>query len=187
MNETTGYANYIDRASFIDFFLLNELSNNVDGYRISTWLTKDKNDKLKMGPIWDFNLAFGNANYCNGSATNTWAYRFNERCPNDIWHVPFWWSRLLEDPAFVTELKERWIVWRANVLSETAIMNKIDSYVTQMRNSGSLDENFNTWPVIGTFVWPNDFIGDSYEDEVDYLKRWISDRLSWMDGAIAGL
>jgi hypothetical protein len=61
-----GYSKYIDVDSFVDFFILNELSNNVDGYRLSTWLVKDKNELLSIGPIWDFNLAFGNANYCGG-------------------------------------------------------------------------------------------------------------------------
>ncbi len=85
-----GYSAYINVPSFIDFFILNELSNNVDGYRLSTWLVKDKNEKLKMGPIWDFNLAFGNANYCGGANTDVWAYKFNERCPGDFWVLSRW-------------------------------------------------------------------------------------------------
>lgn len=182
-----GYQNYIETESFVDFFLLTELANNVDGYRISTWLTKDKNEKLKMGPIWDFNLAFGNANYCGGGQANVWTYRFNERCPEDFWQVPFWWERLLEDPAFVLQLQERWETLRASTFAEGNILNKIDSYTAQMNTSGSITTNFDTWPVLGLFVWPNNFIGTSYPEEVDYLKDWISERLSWMDGAIANL
>ncbi len=111
-----GYANYMDVASFIDFFLLNELSNNVDGYRLSTFMYKNKNEKLKMGPVWDFNLAFGNADYCAGGESNVWAYKFNERCPGDFWTVPFWWERLLEDPAFVLQLQQRWTELRSGLL-----------------------------------------------------------------------
>jgi hypothetical protein len=66
MDANLGYEAYIDVPSFIDFFLLNEISNNVDAYRLSTFMHKDKSGKLKMGPIWDFNLAFGNADYCGG-------------------------------------------------------------------------------------------------------------------------
>lgn len=182
-----GYAAYIDTESFIDFFLLNELSSNVDGYRISTWLTKDKNGKLKMGPIWDFNLAFGNANYCDGAATDIWAYRFNERCSNDIWQVPFWWERLMEDPAFITQLQNRWTTLRASSFSEGFILGNIDSYVSQLETAGAIENNFDTWDVIGTFVWPNDFIGDSYEEEITYLKNWINERLQWLDTQISSL
>ena len=103
-----GYAKYINIESFIDFFLLNEVSNNIDAYRLSTFMYKDKNGKLAMGPIWDFNLAFGNVNYCGGDLTNVWAYKFNERCSDDQWQIPFWWERLLQDPAFVEQLKQRW-------------------------------------------------------------------------------
>lgn len=182
-----GYANYINTETFIDFFLLNEFSNNVDGYRISTWITKDKNEKLSMGPVWDFNLAFGNANYCSGGATDVWAYRFNERCPGDLWQVPFWWSRLLEDPAFVTQLQARWTALRATTFSEGAIMSRIDGYVDQMETGGSINTNFVAWPVLGTYVWPNNFVGNTYNAEVNYLKDWISDRLEWMDGAVIDL
>lgn len=182
-----GYANYIDVDSFIDFFLLNELSNNVDGYRLSTWLTKDKNEKLKMGPIWDFNLAFGNANYCSGGNPNVWAYKFNERCPQDFWLTPFWWDRLLEDPNFVSQLKQRWSELRAGTFSESNILGKIDAYDLELTNAGAINENFDKWSVLGTYIWPNNFIGNSHDEEVDYLKNWVSDRLSWLDTSISGL
>jgi len=186
-NPETGYAAYIDIESFIDFFLLNELSNNVDGYRLSTYMYKDKNEKLKMGPIWDFNLAFGNADYCGGGETNVWAYRFNERCSTDIWLVPFWWDRLLQDPAFVQQLKERWTALRGTVFSESAVLSKIDTYADTLEKADAVQSNFDQWPVLGTYIWPNNFIGKSYNEETDYLKGWVSDRTVWLDGAIEGL
>ncbi|MDB4225980.1 CotH kinase family protein [bacterium] len=184
---TSGYNSYIDTQSFIDFFLLNELSNNVDGYRLSTWLVKDKNEKLKMGPIWDFNLAFGNANYCSGGETNVWAYKFNERCSGDIWQIPFWWDRFLEDPAFVLQLKTRWLELRGNQLSNTAIFEKIDTYLETLMVSNSIEENFEKWPVLGQYIWPNNFVGNTYTEEKDYLVNWIDNRLSWLDSEISGL
>jgi hypothetical protein len=182
-----GYRAYIDTESFIDFFLLNELSNNVDGYRLSTWLVKDKNEKLKMGPIWDFNLAFGNANYCGGDSANVWAYRFNERCSNDTWQIPFWWNRLLEDPAFVAELQNRWTALRMSTFSESNILEKIDSYVSQLNTGGAIQTNFSAWPVLGMYIWPNNFVGTTYGSEITYLKDWVSSRLSWLDAEIASL
>jgi len=182
-----GYNSYIDTQSFIDFFLLNELSNNVDGYRLSTWLVKDKNEKLKMGPIWDFNLAFGNANYCSGGETNVWAYKFNERCPGDIWQIPFWWDRFLEDPVFVLQLKTRWLQLRGNQLSNIAIFEKIDAYLETLMASNSIEENFEKWPVLGQYIWPNNFVGNTYTEEKDYLVNWINNRLSWLDSEISEL
>jgi len=183
-NPDLGYASYIDVDSFIDFFLLTEISNNVDGYRLSTYMTKDKDDKLKMGPIWDFNLAFGNADYCSGGETDVWAYKFNERCAADFWQVPFWWERLLQDSAFVVRLKERWEALRGNVFSEAGILGKIDDYKTMLDKSGAVDTNFETWDVLNTYIWPNRFVGNSYDAEIDYLKNWVNARLTWMDGAI---
>jgi len=183
----TGYAAHIDVASFIDFFLLNELSNNVDGYRLSTFMYKDKNEKLKMGPIWDFNLAFGNADYCSGGETNVWAYKFNERCSEDFWLVPFWWERLLQDPAYVVQLKERWTTLRGSVLSEASIEAKIEGYRSTMAASGAIDKNFGKWNILGSYVWPNNFVGSSYNDDLGYFQQWITNRLIWLDGSIESL
>ena len=182
-----GYANFIDIPSFIDFFILNELANNVDGYRLSTYMHKDKNEKLKMGPIWDFNLAFGNADYCNGSSTKVWTYKFNERCPSDFWLVPFWWERLLQDPEFVDQLQARWQTLRGNELSNAAIMQRMDTYVSVLDKAGSIDANFNAWPVLGTYIWPNNFVGTTYEDEIGYVTNWIESRLAWLDSEISQL
>lgn len=179
-----GYSKYINVDSFVDFFILNELSNNVDGYRLSTWLVKDKNELLSMGPIWDFNLAFGNANYCGGDRYDVWAYKFNERCPQDFWQIPFWWNQFMEDPYFKNLLKQRWNALRNNELSKKIILSKIDEYVSLFESSGSREANFRRWQILGEYVWPNNFIGGSYPDEINYLKDWISNRLSWLDREI---
>ena len=182
-----GYAAYIDIESFIDFFILNEISHNVDGYRLSTFMHKDKSGKLNMGPIWDFNLAFGNADYCGGGNTNTWAYRFNERCPGDFWSVPFWWYRLLEDPYFVQELKTRWASYRGNVLSDQAVLARIASYQSEMQDVDAINRNFSKWSILGNYIWPNNFVGTTYTSERIYMEEWITDRLNWLDNAISGL
>ena len=182
-----GYDAYIDSDDFIDFFLLNELSNNVDGFRISTWIVKDKNEKMRMGPIWDFNLAFGNADYCSGGESNVWAYKLNERCPGGFWPIPFWWERLLQDPAYVLKLKARWTELRGTAFSNSAMTKMIDNYEMILRSSGSVKRNFERWPVLGTYVWPNNYIGSDYSDEINFIRNWISERLSWLDSNIASL
>ena len=187
MDPVLGYRAYIDVPSFIDFFLLNEISNNVDGYRLSTFMHKDKNEKLKMGPIWDFNLAFGNADYCGGGNTNVWAYKFNERCSGDFWLIPFWWDKLLQDPAFVAELKARWNVLRGGAFSETSILAKISSYKDTLEKAGAIDTNFDTWEILGVYLWPNNFVGNSFLEENNYLTNWAMDRLTWMDNEINSL
>ena len=179
-----GYRQFINVDTFIDFFILNEITRNVDGYRISTFMNKDKGGKLNMGPIWDFNIAFGNANYCGGELTSGWAFNFNEVCPQDGMHVPFWWKRLLEDPEYVSELKERWSFLRANEFSNESIMNTIDNLKLELEKSDATTRNFGKWLILGKYIWPNNFIGNKYSEEIDYLKDWIEKRLSWMDNEI---
>jgi hypothetical protein len=145
---------------------------------------KDKGEKLKMGPIWDFNIAFGNVDYCNGDSSNGWAHRFNDICPNDTWLVPFWWNRFLEDPEFVSALQLRWNSLRSNILVTEKILSRVEELKSELENKNAINRNFGKWLILGKYIWPNAFVGDSYTSEVNYLKDWISERLSWMDQAI---
>jgi hypothetical protein len=178
-----GYARFIDVDSFIDFLIINEISRNVDGYRISTFFHKQKvtqGGKLVMGPIWDFNLGFGNADYCSGNKTTGFAFEFNSICPQDWWLVPFWWERLMEDPAFKRKLGFRWFHLRSASFSDDAIQTYLDSIKTSF-DAGAQQRNFEKWQVLGTYVWPNAFVGDTYEEEINWLKDWIADRSTWLD------
>ncbi|MCU0253906.1 MAG: CotH kinase family protein, partial [Acidobacteria bacterium] len=68
----TGYAAYIDPLSFVDHHILVELTKNIDGFRLSSFFFKDRLGKLNMGPIWDYNLSLGNANYLGGWMPDGW-------------------------------------------------------------------------------------------------------------------
>ncbi|MEC7851225.1 MAG: CotH kinase family protein [Bacteroidota bacterium] len=183
-----GFRKYIDEDSFIDFFILNELSNNVDGYRLSTYLQKDRNEKLVIGPIWDFNLSFGNADYCGGERYDVWCFKFNERCLGDFWNVPFWWNRLLEDEKFVDKLKGRWNQLRLNILSDNNILTLIEEQYSFLNNETDIiNRNFNKWKIFGIYIWPNSFIGNNYYEEIDFLKNWIKERTKWLDESINNL
>ena len=183
-----GFRKYIDEDSFIDFFILNELSNNVDGYRLSTYLQKDRNEKLVIGPIWDFNLSFGNADYCGGERYDVWCFKFNERCLGDYWNVPFWWNRLLEDEKFVDKLKNRWNQLRLNTLSDNNIITLIEEQYSFLNNETDIiNRNFNKWKIFGIYIWPNSFIGNNYYEEIDFLKNWIKERTKWLDESINNL
>ena len=183
-----GYRPYIDAESFIDFFIINELSRNVDGFRLSTYLYKDKDSKggkLTMGPLWDFNLSFGNANYCDGGLTTGWSSDFNYVCPWDGNSVPFWWERFSQDAIYTTDLKCRWQSLRLNELHLDTILNYIDTLNVHLNESQQ--RNFQKWPILGNYIWPNNYVGNTYLDEIDYLKDWITNRIAWIDNNMAGV
>lgn len=184
----TGYKAYINVQSFIDYFLINELSKNVDGYRISTFLHKQRyseGGKLIAGPLWDYNIAWGNANYCQGNLTTGWEINFNSVCGGSgNLQNPFWWNRLLEDPLYANEVKCRWTALRQTVLSDSAIIHFIDSTAAYL--AGPASRHYQKWPILGNYVWPNNFIGQTYQEEVDYLKTWLQDRTAWMDANMFG-
>lgn len=183
-----GYRAYIDVPSFIDFMLVNEISKNVDGYRISTFLHKQRlseGGKLVAGPLWDFNLGWGNANYCQGGLTTGWEIYFNNVCGGggDL-NNPFWWNKLVTDPAFTHEMNCRWQTLRMTTLHTDSILNYIDEMEVYLTDAA--ERNFTAWPTLGTYVWPNNFVGSTYGEEMDYLRTWTTDRLEWMDNNMFG-
>jgi hypothetical protein len=64
-------------------------------------------------------------------------------------------------------------------------MGTIDSYYDTLNNLENAERNFQRWPILGEWVWPNQFVGSTYEEEVNYLKDWLNQRLTWMDAQIS--
>ena len=179
-----GVRKFADIPSFIDYFIVNEVSRNVDGYRLSTYFYKNRNSinrKIIAGPVWDYDLAFRNANYCSGSDVFGWAYQFNYVCPGDgAGLIPFWWDRFMTDTAFTSELRCRWKAARQNSLSLTRVNQLIDSVNNLL--SESQQRHFTRWPILGQYVWPNpNPIPTTYAGEISQLRSWISTRLDWID------
>ena len=182
-----GYAPYIDTRSFVNFLLVNEASRNLDGYRISSFLHKiraSEGGKLFAGPLWDFNLAFGNANYCNGGSAVGWEINFDQVCGGDNWQNPFWWRRLTQDSEFTHTLNCTWQEMRNGPWHLDSIYARIDSLASYLNESST--RNFQRWPILGTYVWPNNFVGSSYAEEIDYVKTWVATRFAWLDANMYG-
>jgi hypothetical protein len=184
-----GYPKYIDRQSFQDFFILQELGRTVDGYRSSSFMHKDKNSlnwnsKLVAGPMWDFNLSYGNADYCDADITTGWQYNFDEIC-NFTTSIPFWWEKLLSDPAYANSLKCRWQELREGPLKTSTINNYIDSISNHLADARI--RNFQKWPIIGVYVNWNGFVGQTYQEDLDFFKNYIAQRSIWMDNNLPGV
>lgn len=176
----SGYYDHINLGSFVDVSLISELSKNVDAYRLSAYMYKDKDSddgRLNVGPIWDYNLAFGNADYYEGWDPLGW--QMDIELGEDYFKIPFWWYRVWDDETFENAFNQRWQNLRQTVFSENHIMSMIDSATTYIEDAQV--RNFQRWPILDQYVWPNAYIGGSYTNEIDYLKNWITDRLAWMD------
>ena len=182
-NYLIGYLQYIDIESFIDFQIINELGNNVDGYRYSTFFHKQRDSeggKLIAGPLWDFDISYGNLNYsARNLATNQWNYL---NYGSTEWNCMHWWARFMQDPNYVEKLKMRWTQLRKSSFHTDSIMNWVDAQVAYLGDA--VTRNFSQWNILGTYVWPNYYIGYTHDSEVNYLKNWIRNRLDWMDSQL---
>lgn len=178
------YTQYINLRSFVDNFIINELSKNVDAYRLSSYFYKDKDSnggRIFAGPIWDYNLSLVNASYCNCFNPEGWMYY---QCQGQS---PFWWDRLYTSFTFTTALKCRWEELRETILSEENLLALIDANVYELGDA--VDRNFERWPILGEWVWPNpDVFGmvESHDEVVGVVKEWLLERLAWMDENMPG-
>jgi len=184
-NPATGYRKYTDVASFIDYFLINEISKNVDGYRLSTYFYKQRNSlggKIHMGPVWDYNLAWHNADYCDAFNTSGWALDITNFCPTD---VPTWFGRMMQDTAYNNQMRCRYNQLRTTVFDTSYLFTYIDSMAVYLDEAQQ--RHYTTWPILGAYVWPNPSpIPNTFQGEIDNLKLWISQRLIWMDSHVPG-
>jgi hypothetical protein len=167
-----GYDPYISVPVFIDYMLMFDVLKNVEAFRASGFIYKDKEKKLRMGPIWDFDVAMGNY--------EEYGFADPERS-----FLPFyrWAGRLLEDTTFWTQYFTRWYEIRSTKLTVSAIAAKTDELAALLAEAQ--ERNFEKWPILGTYVYPDPPpYPPTYEEEIAQLKSWIEARILWLDASI---
>lgn len=167
-----GYTNIIDIPTFVDFMILNELASNVDGYQFSTFFHKDRNGKLRAGPIWDFNLTYGNDLFMWGfdrSHTNVWQFS------NGTNEGSKFWKDLFNSPKFRCYFAKRWnqLTQTGQPLHQTQINSFIDSNILLLQEAISREHQ--KWGKV-----PNNPL------EVSNMKTWITSRITWINNNIGG-
>jgi hypothetical protein len=192
-----GYAKYLSLQSFIDYFIHTELSLNPDGFKRSAYFYKERSavdgsrGKFKAGSVWDYNLAFGNCNFCNGNKIETWVYN---GCETIV--VPAMWKRLIQDPNFINAVKCRYLELRTGILSDSSLHSFVDQYAEMLNEAQA--RHFNKWNDLlvkgnttpggfpGSKFWYSAYRVSSYAEEIDTLKSWLSVRLKFLDNNLGG-
>ena len=170
---TNGYRKYIDVNSFVDWYLVNEITKNNDAiFYLSVYMYYNPDSqKFFLGPIWDFDISLGNIDYSNCSD------------PVGFWIKDSKWIiQLFKDPYFVSLVKARWNEKKQELAELTTF---IQNRATALENSQR--RNFEKWNILNQYVWPNKIVTGSYQGEVDYLKDFLSKRITWLDTAINAL
>ena len=166
-NPSTGWQAYIDMDSFVDWYLIQEIGKNLDGnFDTSCYMHLARGGKLKMGPMWDMDVAFGNMSQANQSCYRPTGY-----------HIKYvqWYTRLFKDPAFVKRVKERFNYFYRHQNDILANVNADAQYLKY-----SALENNNVWHMLNVKTWPNYNIWGSYQNEVQDVKTWFVTRMEWL-------
>ena len=171
---TNGYPSIIDVPSFVDYMLMAEIASNVDAYALSTYFHKDRGGKLRAGPIWDYNLTYGNdlfnffGNIYDRSSTNVWQFNYSNT-------GAYFWNDLFNNPAFKCYLAKRFneVTSAGEPLNYDYISNLIDTTVALI-SEAVVREN-EKWNTI-----------DNFSGEVTNMKNWIQQRITWMQNNLGG-
>jgi hypothetical protein len=163
----TGWQAYLDMDSFVDWYLIQEIGKNLDGkFDTSCYMHLARGGKLKMGPMWDMDVAFGNIAQLNQTCYDpTGFYIKNEQ----------WYSRLFKDPVFVARVKDRFNYFYSNMDNILANINADAQYLKY-----SAQENDDKWHLLNTYTWSNYDIWGCYQNEVQGLKNWLVTRMKWL-------
>jgi len=171
------WEDYVDADSLVDWFIQNELFYNLEScFRRSCFMTKEPGGKLKMGPVWDFDLAMGNL-YNDFGQYEAWScltqsYGYIE---------DNWYCYLLKDEKFLSLLRSRWNEVKEELLSVT--LEAIDRMSVTL--APAAEYNFEVWNILGIRAVPPQprLIEElkTYADNVNYLRSFIVNRWNWMD------
>ena len=132
---------------------------------------KEKSEPLRMGPVWDLNIGY---NRQDRVPTTDWIANYNQYVSRDAWMVPFWWPRLLQDPVFQSAFQNRCNELRVNTLSNATVLGLVNTTSEFLISNGAIDRNYTKWSGISV----------DYPNAINDLKRYLEDRLSWMDATI---
>lgn len=176
------YGDYFNLDSFIDWLLVNEVSkvtdSNIARSYSSCYMYYDPKDaRFHMGPIWDYDVAYGNYAFENS---------YSESIYTDGWWAGYgaWLGRMLTDVNFKKKVKQRWTEKKAELDAWSTI--KTQEAADTLANDAAI--NFQRWPILGKYVWqnaPGSENRKTYQSEVDYLKNWMKSRISWLDSRIS--
>ncbi|MBM72484.1 MAG: hypothetical protein CL847_06850 [Crocinitomicaceae bacterium] len=185
----TRYTELINVTSFTDFLIINELSKNSDGYKLSTYMHKDRIDsdeRLHAGPIWDFDQTYGMSAVCSNYDPTGWTYLQEQEWCEDLQSMPMFWQSMMSDTVFTNHLSCRWSTLRQGPLHIDSLFHRIDEMNTYVGEA--ITRNFIRWDFQGENIWiePYPLPLDSHEEEVEYMKNWIQERIEWLDVNMPG-
>lgn len=191
---TNHWTHYFDMNSLVEQHWIVEFTKQIDGYRLSNYMTKDRGGKITMNPIWDWNLSWGNADYLEGGRASGWYYTQL----GNTEHI--WLRRLITgntggagtagDPDFVQAIIDRWAVLRAGIMNKDNIIERVEELYILLQEAANRD--LTRWPRLGTYIWPNpngaaggwdvNFVGPTtYRGIIDEMNKWIRIRFDWID------
>lgn len=179
-----GYRPHIDVATFIDWYLTNEIMKTLEAaYLNSCWMYQDDGE-LHMGPVWDLDQAAGNRTNWGADTPTGWYLRLPGVGSQITGPEGHWLIRMFEDPWFEEQVRLRWAEVRTSVLAlpDYVAAEGADIAGAAARNFAPEARGGAGMPIDATFLeGPDHLFQGSWGAERDYLAGWLDTRLAWID------
>ncbi|MBO5353267.1 MAG: CotH kinase family protein [Lachnospiraceae bacterium] len=170
------YSQLFDLDSLVQNFLVCELTMNWDSMKNSTFLYKDIEGPAYMGPVWDYDWAYGNINmyHIDTYITDDW-HTTNNYFTREQFYQSVQWNRyLIKDPYFLMKIYEKYKEVRTGALQK--LMESVDYYKDYLVFDGTLNDK--RWNYGGRN-------GEKYAKAMNSLKNFLTDRVAWLDEQFA--
>ena len=163
------YLDYIDSESVTNYLIAYMLTDNEEiNHPKSTYIYKTKTGKWTMGPIWDFDWAFG----YEGTQIH-----FNRADRPLFWSSSSvgtrFFSKMMTDPRIKALLKQKWTDFKNNKFNE--LYTYIDDYAFTIE--GARNRDYQKWKR-GS---------GNFKNDISNLKNWLQNRVNYMNSFIGGL
>lgn len=170
------YLQYLDRAAWIDYHLINTFVKNVDAFWRGAKFYKDRGARMVAGPVWDFDRSLGSADPRDNEPQEWDATKDTDQGFGvEYWSVG-WWGMIAQDPEFIQGWFDRWQQLRAGPYSTDALHGRIDELANQIGDAAAARD---------VAQWPTNLSEHgSFADEINHLKDWLAQRASWIDGML---
>ena len=164
LDEEEGYKKYIDIDALVEWFVVTEITENSSN-RVNWYMTYERNGKLKMGPFWDYDLAFGNS---------LWVLAANNT--DQLWMTSVtWFKQFMKNPEFKRKVKERFNYFYSH---KADLLNTMDENAQKIKPSAMINNDL--WDIFECNSCSSENIGELYDNEVSQMIEWTDARIEWL-------
>lgn len=168
---------YADVDSFVSAYVMNALTNDIDSGSHSTFcFYDDKTEKMYMGPIWDYDKAWGNQKAINGDIRLcSYSYRWPEKLGENAEFRSLVLDKLKSVEAYIYDMQDKEAGALGDYILASYEMDRVvnGNAIESVVDTGDFEGNRDY--LLDYFIREYEFTLDRVQNVKDYCKIQFQD------------